>query len=157
MSENEETELIQEVEEAHNSDGESVDSEGYSKHDPYAAEAKRLDRQKAAQEAFENSALNKAANKLLENKENISFFEKHLKTCIVFAMLCCMCAANIDELFKERPASDNGFKLTDLFNIHILIDMKRELIMLFGSWGLYFGMRRYNEYLDRLEEEQAEL
>ena len=58
MSENKETELIQEVEEAHNSDGESVDSEGYSKHDPYAAEAKRLDRQKAAQEAFEMGMVN---------------------------------------------------------------------------------------------------
>ena len=112
MAENkvEKNELLEDdtVEVANNSDGESVDSEGYSKHDPYAAEAKRLDRQKAAQEAFENSTLNKMSDTVIKHKDDISFFEKYLKTCIVFAMLCCMVAANIDEIFKQSPASSNG-------------------------------------------------
>ena len=67
-----------------------------------------------------------------------------------------MVAANVDEIFKDRPASENGMKLTDIFNINILIDMKRELIMLFGSWGLYLGARKINDYLDRCEEEEKE-
>ena len=93
---------------------------------------------------------------MIENKENITFFEKHLKTCITLAILVCMIAANFDELFKERPGSDNGMKFSDIFNINVLIDMKRELIMLFGSWGLYLGARRINDYLDRCEEEEKE-
>ena len=47
----EENQLVgdKQIEEANNdSDAESLDSEGYSKHDPYAAQAKKIDRQKAA-------------------------------------------------------------------------------------------------------------
>ena len=96
------------------------------------------------------------ANKVIENKENITFFEKHFKTLIVFAMLCCFMGANIDKVFEERPSTGFEPKLSEIFNINVLIDMKRELIMLFGSWGLYICARKYNSYLDRLEEEEEE-
>ena len=96
------------------------------------------------------------SRKVIENKENISFFEKNLKKIIAFSFICCFIAGNIDELYKDRPLTGKEFHFTDLFDLRILIDMQRELIMLFGSLGLYYGARRINDWLDSEEEAEKE-
>ena len=139
------------------SDNESLDSEGYSKHDPYAAMAKKIDRKKRAEQEFEQSRVNKLTKKVIENKENISFFERNLKRIIVFAVLVCMIAGNSDKIY-ENYASMNpeyGFKMSEFHLMAILVDMKRELIMLGVSLGLFLAARSVNDWLDRCEEEEA--
>ena len=40
---------------------------------------------------------------------------------------------------------------SEVFSIEVLIDMKRELSMLFVAFSLYLAARCYNDYLDRQE------
>ena len=143
---------------AEDSDAESLDSEGYSKNDPYAAQAKQIDKQARMQEELENSMLHNVSKKVIENKENITFFEKHLKRIIAFAILMFLVAGNASTLFEDMKNSDSSLqaKPSDLFNLNVLIDMKRELIMLFVSVGLYLGARKVNDYLDKCEVEEKE-
>ena len=89
------------------SDAESLDSEGYSKNDPYAAMAKKIDRQKRIKEELDNSTIHKVSKSVIENKENLTFFERNLKRIIVFAMLMCLIAGNAGKLFDDMANADD--------------------------------------------------
>ena len=104
----EDNQLISEEEEPREegSDAESLDSEGYSKHDPYAAQAKRIDRERRARQELESSRVHQMSKAVIDNRENITFFEQHLKRIIVFAVLVCLVAGNADKLYEDYNKLD---------------------------------------------------
>ena len=60
------------------SDGEhSLDSEGYDPKDPYSAMARKIDRRNKVVEEFHQRPLIKASKKIIDNRSNITYFEKH--------------------------------------------------------------------------------
>ena len=82
-----------------------------------------------------------------------------MKRIIVFALLVCMIAGNSDRIYKDyqNMNPDYTIKLDEIFNMAIIYDMKREFIMLGVSLGLFLGARSVNNWLDRCEQEEAEI
>ena len=58
---------------------------------------------------------------------------------------------------SQTSDSEVGLGLASIFDLGLIYDMQRELIMLVISVGGYVLMANYNSYLDRLEEEEREL
>ena len=69
-----------------------------------------------------------------------------------------MIAGKSDQIYRDyqNMNPDYTVKLNKIFNMAIIYDMKRELIMLSVSLGLFLTARRVNDWLDRCEEEEAE-
>ncbi len=66
----------------------SLDSEGYDKQDPYAATAKKIEKRNKMVTDFHQRPLVRASKSIIENKENLTYFEKHtLKYVVCFGLL----------------------------------------------------------------------
>ena len=129
------------------SDNESFDSDGYNKLDPYREAAKIADKKLAVKAEFEGDVRTRLSTKILENKDNITWFEKRAKTFIALGVLLVMSIQGYRQ-FGDTP----GYFKADEFSLVIVMkEMSPELAMLFGSLTLLFLARWYNDYLDRQE------
>ena len=73
---------------SNDSDADSLDSEGYDKLDPYAATAKKIDKRNKIVVDFHQRPLMRATKTIIENKENMTHFEKNtLKYVVCFGLL----------------------------------------------------------------------
>ena len=145
------------VEEANNyetihggDDSESLDSDGYDKNDPYASMAKKIDQRNKVEEEFQNRPLIRASNKIIENRANMTYFEKNMKYIVLVALLAYLVMTNLGNLDETRATQTGSSGLNPflLFDWRVYADMSNELCMLIFSVGGYCIMARYNMYLD---------
>ena len=70
------------------SDADSLDSEGFDKNDPYAAQAKSINKRNKIVQDFHQRPIMRASKTIIDNKENMTYFEKHtLKYIVCFGLL----------------------------------------------------------------------
>ena len=91
------------------------------------------------------------AKSVIDNKSNITWFEKNIKNTIAFSVLAFIFVANYG-----NKTNESGFSIWLLFSTAVLKDASRELFMLFASMGLFFGAFFYNRYLDKCDQEEYE-
>ena len=101
----------------------------------------------------------KVSKKILENRENMTYFEKNtLRYVIAFGLLFYLIYHNMSNApqtsvkstleSQNQPQSDQSF--FEMLRL-ILKDMQRELLLLFVSVGGYVLMAKVNNYLDKVE------
>ena len=90
------------------SDGE-LDSEGYDPKDPYSATARKIDRRNKVVEEFHQRPLIKASKKIIENRSNITYFEKHtLKYVFMIGILAYLIISNLSQAAEyQNPRSQS--------------------------------------------------
>ena len=89
------------VEEATNidSDADSLDSDGYDRLDPYAAQAKQIDRRNKVVMDFHDRPLIVASNTIIKNRENITNFEKkYMKYVVLVGLLGYLIFSNVSNM-----------------------------------------------------------
>ena len=120
------------IEEAANSsDADSLDSEGYDKMDPYAAQAKQIDRKNKVIMDFHERPLIQGANAIIKSKESMTHFEKKtMKYVLLFAMLGYLIFTNItarndqnNYRSKSGPEVTNNDSWLGIFSFSVLNDM----------------------------------
>ena len=145
----------------------SLDSDGYDKNDPYAATAKRIDKNNKVVQEFHERPLQKVSKSIIENKEKMTYFEKTtMKYVVLIGLLIMLVYTNLknapDTSKTGRSADGSKEAITEqgMFGMSsisgVLSDMSRELIMLGIAVGGYVIMANINNYLDRLDAEELE-
>ena len=151
------SELVDEREksESENSD---LDSDWYDKNDPYAAMAKRIDRRNKVMEEYNKRPLAQVSQKIIENRENMTYFEKHmLKYVFLVALLVYLIYSNVTNPTVAASAGSGSVASSDWSLSSILGDMKREFVMFSLAVGGYIIVANINNVLDRWEEEESAL
>ena len=144
-------------EDSESSDG--LDSDGYDPNDPYAAMAKKIDKRNKIVQDYHQRPLVKASKMVVENRANMTYFEKrYCKVIVFFAIIAYVLYTNLSNpaIIRESTQQDRGPQkdfLGSLFNIYVLKDVSREIIMLTISIGGFIFMAKLNQYLDKQEEE----
>ena len=91
--------------EKHDDGNESDSSLGshrdYDEDDPYKDLCKQVDAREDIIRKQNKVTVNKVAKKVIENKENITKFEKYAKNAIAFTVLACIIVANRHEIKRE--------------------------------------------------------
>ena len=114
---------------------------------------------------FHEKPLVKASNVIIQNKENITNFEKKtLKCFLLIALLAYLVYTNIttqDDTGRNKRMmaqqeldavdSPKNTGISAFFSVAVLKDCSKELIMLFMSVGGYVLMAKINNWLDTLE------
>ena len=134
------------------SDQEEYDSDGYNKKDPYRDQAKMVDKKQKLVDEYNSNMATKLSKSVLENKENITWFEKRIKTIIALTVLAFLVVTNLN----KPLTGETRITISDFFDVRIITDSMREICMLVGSCTLFYGARAYNDYLERLEAELDE-
>ena len=111
---------------------------------------------------FNQRPLAKVSNKIIDNRETMTYFEKHmLKYVFLAGLLAYLIYVNITNQAEPMPGvgssagktGGSGFKLGA-----ILADAQKEIVMFTLAVGGYILAAKYNNYLDRLEmEEEARM
>ena len=96
-----------------NSDSEQdIDSDGYDKNDPYASTAKRIDERNKMVEAFHERPMQKMTKAIVDNKANMTYFEKHLlKYVVLVGLLVWLIYSNLqsqEESLSRRGMADGA-------------------------------------------------
>ena len=95
------------------------------------------------------------ASRLLENKETITYWEKHAKAGVCLVILACMVVSSPamqEEDLQWLPSPEALF--TGLTNQLAWLDfLKREGVLLLVVIGGFFAAARHNRHLDELEAE----
>ena len=78
------------------SDVDSLDSEGYNPKDPYSAMARKIDKRNQVVADYHRRPSTRATKMIIENKENMTYFEKHIMKYIVcFGLLGMLIYTNL--------------------------------------------------------------
>ena len=87
----------------------SLDSEGYDPKDPYSSMARKIDRRNKVVEEFHQRPLIKASKKIIENRSNITYFEKHtLKYVFMIGLLAYLIISNLSQAGEyQNPRSQS--------------------------------------------------
>ena len=138
-----------------------MDEDDYAVGDPYAEAAKLIDRKKKAADKIKDSTAGKiagVAKSIIENKDQVSYWEKIVKTCLILGVLGYMVLTS-EDLKEKKSENFNAFKqvLSAFTNSYIYTDfMSREGIILIVVVGGYLLANKYNRILDELDEEIAQ-
>ena len=137
-----------------------LDSDGFDRNDPYAAMAKKINKRKRMAEEFNNKPLVQVSNKILENRENMTYFEKHvLKYVFLVGLLAYLIYSNIlnAPIVSDKDGSKSAAITSSWSFVAMFADMQRELVMFTLAIGGYIVMASINNYLDRKEQEEEAL
>ena len=131
-----------------------MDEDGYAVGDPYAEAAKMIDRKKKAEEASKTlkAKAAKTAKYIIENKEEVTKWEKLIKSCLCILGLFYMVIQSGAMTAEDAEYLPNSELLSQFGNQAVFIDfMKREGFALIFFGGGYYLLRKYNDKLDQVE------
>ena len=99
------------------------------------------------------STLESYTQKIVMNQPTIASYEKKVKL-FLFVGFVIYCFWTQRGQFDVKP-ENASVDLTSLTKFNFIADMKLELVLIVVSTVLFVLARRYNEYLDEIEERQA--
>ena len=123
------------------SDVDSLDSDGYDKLDPFAAQAKEIDRRNKLKEAKQQQ-IEIIADKIIAHKATLQKCEYIMKRLIIIALILSVLYINRDELYLKNFVPVFLTQKFDLFGF--IYRLEREVYMVCVPLTLYVCALKIN-------------
>ena len=95
-----------------NDSASDIDEDGYDNKDPYSAMAGKINKRNKAVIDYHNRPLTKATKMIIDNKDNMTYFEKHLmKYICCFGLLGYLLYTNLSNPVEITDARAQKYKV----------------------------------------------